>query len=106
MAKYSIGRRDGNEREIIDALEDMGCKVWQLCDKEPADLLVFLKGCHGEHGVRYARQDFYKLLEVKDPSKPKADRQLTDKQKKTHLEWPIIVVETVEQALQAVRGGV
>ena len=53
-----------------------------------ADLLV------GFRGRNY-------LLEVKDPSKPKADRQLTPDQVKFRDNWNghYAVVETVEQAI-------
>jgi len=33
-------KRDSNEREIITALEAIGCKVWQVSDDGIPDLLV------------------------------------------------------------------
>jgi hypothetical protein len=46
------------------------------------------------------------LLEVKDGSKPPSARYLTDDQRIWHMQWlgpPIRIVETVEQALEAVK---
>ena len=96
-------RRDANEAEIIAALREVGCEVWQLCAKEPADLLVFvpMDTIHGYDDAGYLR-----LLEVKDSAKPPSARKLTAKQRITHSKWPVIVVSTVAEALQAVRGGV
>lgn len=47
------------------------------------------------------------LLEVKDPTKPRSDRQLTPAQKDFHAAWtgPIFVVETPEQAVAAATGN-
>ena len=92
-------RRDANESEIIAALRDAGCEVWQLCAKEPADLLVYRMGM-------YADEDDLVMLEVKDGSKPPSARKLTAKQVETHKTWPVHVVNTVAEALQVVRGGV
>lgn len=97
-------RRDANEREIIDALEAAGCCVWQLCAKECADLLVYFPGNFGH--LKGVQLPTLNLLEVKDSAKPPSKRKLTEKQVKTHASWPVIVVETVQQALAAVRGGV
>ena len=93
-------RRDANEADIIAALREAGCEVWQLCKDEPADLLVAAPAefSYGHHNLS--------LLEVKDGSKPPSARKLTAKQVDTHKRWPVIVVEDVQQALQAVRGGV
>jgi hypothetical protein len=90
-------RRDANEGKIIAALRQAGCEVWQLCAREPADLLVLTPWSTGRPLM---------MLEVKDGAKPKSARCLTPKQQQTHQRWPISVVETVEQALQMVRGGV
>jgi hypothetical protein len=45
-------------------------------------------------------------MEVKDPSKPKSDRQLTPAQKIFHDSWtgPIFVVETAEQAISIIKN--
>ncbi len=94
-------RRDANERDVIDALHGIGCAVWQLCAKEMADLLVMRQVRYED----YVDTQLY-LLEVKDSAKPPSARKLTAKQVETHKRWPVIVVENVQQALQAVRGGV
>jgi Holliday junction resolvase len=91
-------RRDANEAEIITALREAGCEVWQLCAREPADLLVLCAPTHDGEEVL--------LLEVKDSAKPPSARKLTPKQQETHKTWPVLVVSTVAEALQAVRGGV
>ena len=90
-------RRDANEADIIKALRDAGCEVWQLCANEPCDLLVI---------SRYFRGPDLYMLEVKDGSKPPSARKLTPKQVETHKRWPVHVVSTVAEALQVVRGGV
>ena len=88
LARYA-NRRDANEKEIVQALEAIGCTVWRL--DEPVDLLV----------GRGARNW---LLEVKDPSKPRRDRQLTDNQKKFFASWQgqVRKIETAEEAIQVV----
>jgi hypothetical protein len=48
--------------------------------------------CHGE----------FFLLEVKNPKKPKRDRELTPAQVIWHSFWPVTVVETVEEAFRAI----
>ena len=60
-------RRDANEKEIIQALESIGCTVYRL--DSPVDLLV---------GYR-ARNI---LLEVKDGNKVRSERKLTKAQRK------------------------
>jgi len=97
-------RRDANEQAIVQALREAGCEVWQLCAKEPADLLVLTGACYG--GSADMDSVEVMLLEVKDSAKPPSARKLTAKQVETHKRWPVQVVETVEQALQVVRGGV
>jgi len=85
----TLGRRDGNEREIIEALKQVGCDVRYL--NWPADLLV------GNAGRNY-------LLEVKDPEQPPSKRGLTTVEKEFHDNWrgQVAIVETIEEALEAV----
>lgn len=97
-------RRDANEAEIIAALREAGCEVWQLCAKEPADLLVVGGACYCGPSSADSVELF--LLEVKDSAKPPSARKLTAKQVETHKRWPVQIVSTVAEALQAVRGGV
>ncbi len=86
-------RRDANERGIIDAFEGLQCLVWQLCEEEPSDLLILIKG---------ATHDRLRLVEIKDPSKPPSKRRLTPTQKRTHSVWPIHVIQTVDQVVDLV----
>ena len=99
-------RRDANEAEIIAALREAGCEVWQMCKDEPADLLVLPQDPELFGRLGYVPTYPLMLLEVKDGSKPPSARKLTPKQVDTHKVWPVIVVEDVQQALQAIRGGV
>jgi len=92
----SLGRyakkRDANERAIIQALEAVGARVWQL--DRPVDLVV---------GYR----NRFTLLEVKDGDKPPSSRKLTPEQQ-SFLELclafnlPAAKVETVDEALAAI----
>lgn len=87
---------DANQKEIVDALRDVGCGVLSLAamgDGVP-DLLV--------HEPLYPWR--YHLLEVKDGSKPPSARKLTKNQKRLHEKWKahIHVVTSVDEALDAV----
>jgi Holliday junction resolvase len=84
-------KRDDNEREIIDALENLGASVQQLSGSGIPDLLIGIQGKTI-------------LFEVKDGSKPRSERQLTPDQVKWHQDWrgsPVRVVETVDEAIAA-----
>jgi hypothetical protein len=85
-------RADRNQPEIVAALRAVGVSVQPLhtIGRGIPDLLC-----------SFGSRTF--LIEIKDPTKPKSDRQLTDAQKKWHAEWPgeIYVVETVDEALAA-----
>lgn len=87
---------DGNQLEIMQALQDRGYSVQSLAavGLGVPDLAV------GRAGRNW-------FLEVKDPTKPKGDRQLTPAQKKWHTLWrgQVAVVETVADALKAVECG-
>ena len=91
MRRYA-NRRDANEREIIDALEDIGCSVMQL--NLPVDLLV-----------GYRARNF--LLEVKDGSKPPSRTKKTRQQKEFMAGWngQVRVVDNVEDAIAVVTGS-
>ena len=79
-------KRDVNERAIVDALRKIGCKVQRL---NICDLLILYD------------ERLY-LLEVKTPS---SRRRLTDSQRRLLSEgWPMKIVTTVSEALQAVTG--
>ena len=90
-------RADGNQPEIVAALRAAGAVVQPLhtVGQGVPDLLV-----------AFRNRTF--VMEIKDPSKPKSDRKLTPAQEKWHAMWigEKHVVETVEQALAALNGGV
>lgn len=87
---------DDNQREIVDALEKIGCSVTSLAavGKGCPDIIV------GYLGSNY-------LLEIKDGSKPPSKRGLTEDQEKWHLHWEgqVAVVKNVEEAIAAVGIG-
>lgn len=84
------GRVDQNQASIAAALRAAGCSVEFLSNQGSGcpDLLV------SRHGVNY-------LFEVKNPAKPKADRQLTPAQVAWHLAWEgqVSVITTADEAL-------
>lgn len=88
-------RADGNQPEIVAALRKAGAVVQPLhtVGAGVPDLLV-------------AFQNRTLVMEVKDPSKPKSDRQLTPAQVKWHAMWTgeKHVVETAEQAIGILLG--
>ena len=79
-------KRDTNERNIIDTLTAAGCRVQQVSAAGFPDLVVYrpANGC-------------VFLLEVK---RPKA--KLTLAQLKSFPTWPVIVVRSPKEALEAV----
>jgi len=84
---------DANQAEIIAALRKIGATVQPLhaVGAGCPDLLVGWRGMNS-------------VLELKDGSKPPSARKLTPDQMKWHAEWQghVAVVETVEQAIEAV----
>ena len=85
-------RRDANEPEIRKALHKVGVMTWPL--DTPVDLLCGTK-------------EMFFLLEVKDGSKIPSQRALTASQEDFFRDtegYPRFKVETVEDALEAVRG--
>lgn len=93
--RYYSAKTDANQTEIVEALRAIGAMVYpthRLGGGFP-DLLVGWKGR-------------LLLLEVKDGSKPPSARLLTDKEQGFHAAWtgyPVIVVESAEQAIAVVR---
>jgi hypothetical protein len=70
-------RVDSNQSEIVDDLRRIpGCTV---------AILSAVGGGLPDILIGYRGANF--LVEIKDPSKPKADQELTDDQKKFHAEW-------------------
>lgn len=88
-------RRDDNERDIINALVNVGCLVQQITQGDGVpDLLV---------GVPSGRLI---IIEVKDGAKPKSQRRLTEKELAWHSKWerfPVFIVETIEEAVKLSR---
>ena len=88
-------RTDGNQKRIVDGLRAFGASVSVISNSGQGipDLCV-----------GYGGQTF--LFELKDPTKPKADRQLTPDQVKWHKAWKghVAVVETLEDALEELMG--
>ena len=85
-------RRDRNEPEIVSALERIGCLVWPLDSRGPADLLIL-------------RASRLHLIEVKDGDKSPSQRKLTKTQTATHKLWPVKVVASVRDVLALHRLG-
>jgi len=85
---------DDNQPAIVKALEQIGCSVQSLaaCGSGVPDLLVGYRG-------------YNVLLEIKDGKKIPSKRKLTQDQTVWHVLWKgqVKVVETVEQAISAVR---
>jgi len=92
-----IGRVDGNQGEIVDALREVGATVQPIhtVGRGCPDLLV------GFRGVNY-------LAEVKDGSKPPSGRRLTKDEGQWHRDWrgDVVVIESVEDALRMIGIGV
>jgi Holliday junction resolvase len=89
-------RVDRNHTAIVEALRKAGAQVQSLAaigDGCP-DLLV------AKHGKVW-------LVEVKDGAQPPSKRQLTADEVRWHAAWrahlPVVVVESAEQALEAMR---
>jgi len=88
MKRYNMAR-DENEKEIVDALESIGCTVHRL--DTPVDLLI------GRGGKNV-------LIEIKNPNKPKGDRKKTPAQVEFFKDWQgqVTICETPEQAIEVV----
>lgn len=86
-------RVDDNQADIVAALRKIGASVQPLhaVGSGCPDLLVGWRGMTS-------------LLEVKDGSKPPSARKLTPDQVKWHANWrgQVAVVETIEQAIEAI----
>lgn len=87
-------KTDRNHRDIVTALRMAGWSVQSLAGLAGGvpDVLA------GKGGVNV-------LIEIKDGQRPPSDRRLTPDQRDWHAAWrgQVIVVESVEQALEAVR---
>ena len=87
---------DENQPEIVKRLRELGISVEPIhtLGKGKPDLLC------GHRGKNY-------LLEIKNASKPKRDRELTADEAAWHSKWAgqIAIVETAEQAINVVIMG-
>ncbi len=89
-----LGRRDGNERLIIQAFRQCGVEVWQI--SQPMDLIVALRGR-------------FHIVEVKDPSQPPSARKLTETEQAfwdATRGYPRHVIETTDQVIDLVNSVV
>ena len=84
---------DDNQTEIVAALRKIGATVQPLhaVGRGCPDILVGWRGMNT-------------ILEIKDGKKPPSARKLTEDQEKWHAAWrgQVTVVETVEQAIEAI----
>ena len=91
MTRRRAAKRDDNEKNIVEALRAADAFVQPL---NITDLLVGYKG-------------YWYVLEVKDPAKPMSGRRLTYDEmvliERIRNRAPLHVVETPEQALEAIR---
>lgn len=86
---------DANQAEIVGGLRACGMLVQTLAavGKGVPDLMVF-----------WPARKKLALIEVKNPKLELNKRKLTDAQKVWHAAgWPVTVVETLEEAIQAMR---
>lgn len=92
-------RVDANQAEIVEALRKAGCFVQSLA--------TIGKGCPD---LMVGHEHKWFVMEVKDGAKPASARKLTKDEEQWHdrarLFAPVHVVESVEQALQIVKGEV
>jgi hypothetical protein len=89
------GRRDSNEKAVVQALEKAGALVLRLSAKGVGDLLVYRRA--------WGRPDLT-LLEVKRPKLrgQQAGTPTKAQQQAQQQGWPVVRVETPEQALAAI----
>lgn len=83
-------RTDGNQQDVVDHLRSRGwaVRITSAVGQGFPDLVC-------------AREKFTAMAEVKDPTKPKADQQLTAPQQAFHGSWPgvVLTVYTPDDAL-------
>ena len=91
----SRGKSDANQTEIVKALRKEGYSVavTSCLGAGFPDIIV------GARGINF-------LIEIKNPSVPYADRQLTSDQEKWHAAWrgKSYVVETIGQCLSIIKN--
>jgi hypothetical protein len=86
------GRTDDNQVSIVRSLRQAGASVLSLASVGGGcpDLLVYRRST----GLLY-------MLEVKDGDKVPSRRKLTPHQVKFHKDWPVHVVNDIDEALKA-----
>jgi AmiR/NasT family two-component response regulator len=91
-ARFGKLRRkpDANQKAIVDALEAVGARIF--------DLSGVGGGCPDIAVLKPNKRDVV-LMEIKTD---KGD--VNETQRRTHQEWPVVVVRTVEEALRAIGG--
>jgi hypothetical protein len=85
---------DANQPDIVAALRKCGATVQSLAATG-----------HGVPDLLVGHQGRTLLLEIKDGSRPKSERQLTPDQIEWHINWrggPCMVVNSVEEALASI----
>ena len=93
-------RQDANHAAIVEVLRSMGATV---CDLSPMGQAQ--PGCP-DLLVGFRHQTY--LFEVKDGSKPASKKRLTVEQREWHDAWrgaPVVIVESVNAAIVALRGN-
>jgi hypothetical protein len=90
MKKY--GRTDENQTRIVSKLRQAHCRVLSLASTGGGcpDLLVY----RPTTGLLY-------MLEIKNGDKVPSRRKLTPHQVKFHKDWPVQVVNDIDEALKA-----
>lgn len=85
---------DANHAMIVGGLRACGAKVLSLAaiGNGCPDLLIHHRGR-------------FQLLEIKDGDKSPSRQRLTLDQERFHRDWPVSVVTSVEQAIEALRHG-
>lgn len=81
-------KRDANHKAIVDALEAVGARVF--------DLSGVGGGCPDIACLKPNKRDVV-LIEIKTEK-----GALKKTQEQTHQDWPIVTVRTIEEALHAV----
>lgn len=89
-------RVDENQKAIAEGLNNLGWRV----------RITSMLG-QGFPDLVCARMGFTALAEVKNPTKPKADQQLTPDQVEFHAAWPgvVLTVYSVEDALKKLNAA-
>lgn len=87
-------RTDENQPQIVKDLRDLGFSV---------AITAAVGNGFPDIAVGTSARNYF--FEIKDPNKPKADRQLTPAQKQFFASWKgqVRKVETLEEILQVIR---